>query len=521
MDIINNNPYRFLGVYSNSPTKERVANKGKMSAFLKVGKQVSFSLDLPNLLPSIIRDVASVADAESKLTLQVDQIRYAQFWWMKASQLDSIAFNHLSEGNLDMAVSIWEKKDNASSLQNRFLLSVIKENWDSAIRYAEKLYTDYSDEFVSAIVGESITVSTPTWQMLIDSLVNEKVNVLPFMDIIKNEEWKNYLSEKIILPLIDVINSAIDTAKSSRGKGPANRLKAGQKLMISTKNILSQLGKCLKISDIRYQTIVDKLATEILQCGIDYYNDTTDDDSATNAMKLQKYALTISVGSMTKQRCKENVDVLQEVVDNLPPTEVLVEHKAIKKELSSYCLLPDKIVHAVTLLNNTKPHLLSIKRKLGVSNDYYLKISTQVVGNALHNVIEEVNAAQSFLKIIDKDTLHAQALIAMQVIRVKSVLEEAWKVTKIMDTFDLEPDFKSKRYDVNRRTLRELCTQLGVSTSSVPKFKSSYGSNPEPKHTPPEDYPPNPNHSTSDNTPWGCIIAVVVFIIIFLISKCN
>ena len=71
----------------NSPTKERVANKGKMSAFLKVGKQVSFSLDLPNLLPSIIRDVASVADAESKLTLQVDQIRYAQFWWMKASQL--------------------------------------------------------------------------------------------------------------------------------------------------------------------------------------------------------------------------------------------------------------------------------------------------------------------------------------------------------------------------------------------------------------------------------------------------
>ena len=90
MDIITNNPYRYLGVYSNSPTKERVANKGKMNAFLKVGKIVSFPLDIPSLLPTIERTVETVAHAESELTLPMDQIRFAQFWWMNTTPLDKI-----------------------------------------------------------------------------------------------------------------------------------------------------------------------------------------------------------------------------------------------------------------------------------------------------------------------------------------------------------------------------------------------------------------------------------------------
>ena len=110
MDIINKNPYRYLGVYSNSPTKERIANKAKMNAYLKVGKSVSFPLDLLNILPSIDRSIETVANAESELTLPIDQIRFAQFWWMNVTSLDGIAFNHLTNGNMDMAKSIWEKK---------------------------------------------------------------------------------------------------------------------------------------------------------------------------------------------------------------------------------------------------------------------------------------------------------------------------------------------------------------------------------------------------------------------------
>lgn len=85
MNILQNNPYRLLGVYSNSPAKERLANHNRMKAFLKVGKPVSFPLDLPSYLGLINRTDASVADAEAKLTLPKDQILYAQFWFIKAT----------------------------------------------------------------------------------------------------------------------------------------------------------------------------------------------------------------------------------------------------------------------------------------------------------------------------------------------------------------------------------------------------------------------------------------------------
>ena len=68
MNILRNNPYRLLGVYSNSPTKERLANHNRMKAFLKVGKPVSFPLDLPQYLTSINRTATSVVEAEAKLT---------------------------------------------------------------------------------------------------------------------------------------------------------------------------------------------------------------------------------------------------------------------------------------------------------------------------------------------------------------------------------------------------------------------------------------------------------------------
>lgn len=226
--------------------------------------------------------------------------------------------------------------------------------------------------------------------------------------------------------------------------------------------------------------IADKLGLEILQCGIDYFNNSEEPDAAHKAMSLQKYAKSIVVGQMAKDRCKENVDILQRIIDNLPPSEVFVEDRAIHEELRKYCLLPDKICHAVTLLNNAKPHIQSIKRKLGVSNAYYLKISTQIVGNALSNVIAEVNEAQSIFSA-DKDDPNAALAAILGVTHVKSVLEEAWKATRIMDGFDMEADYKCGRYSENRSILKGLCEQLGVSTSTYTPSSSS--SRPTPRKT--------------------------------------
>lgn len=537
MNVLKNNPYRQLGVYTNSPTKERLANHNRMKAFLKVGKSVSFSLDLPQYLQPINRTDALVADAEAKLTLPKDQILHAQFWFIKMTPLDEVAFNHLFAGEIDKAEKIWQKRECLSALQNRIVCALIRKKYDFAIMCAEVLYgnTQYLNQFVSTIIGTggNFDVSSLAFSFL--DILCDEIGASKLLPFITNSSWKEHLGEKAVKPLINSIQEAINIAQKTKGKGSNARLNAGKALRRNTRNAILQLKDFLSTKDLRYQMIADKLGLEILQCGIDYFNDSEEPDAAHKAMSLQKYAKSIVVGQMAKDRCKENFDILQRIIDNLPPSEVFVEDRAIHEELRKYCLLPDKICHAVTLLNNTKPHIQSIKRKLDVSNSYYLKISTQVVGNALSNIIAEVNEAQSIFSA-DKDDPNATLAAILGITHVKSVLEEAWKATKIMDGFDMESEYKNGRYNENRSILKGLCDQLGVSTSAYTSSSSSSRTTQRSQTSTTRPYSSTSNRTSanrqttstnssslsnsSDDTPWGCI-AVAIGIIIFLISKCS
>lgn len=513
MKIINNNPYRQFGVYSTSAQKEVVANQGKMKAFLKVGRQVSFPLDLNGLLPDILRTEQSVADATSKLSLPTEQLKYAQFWFSKNTQLDEIACGKLTNGDIDGAIEIWNKKSSASSLQNLLVCALIKNQLGNAIRYAQTLYSSYSDEFVKMVLGDNALATSDNLAHDFLDILCDEFNPIQFLGYITNSEWKEYVGSKSTKPIIDTLSSAIDACKSSRGKGPTARLNAGTKLMNNTKADLAQLKQFVPTGDLQYQMIADKLGLEILQCGIDYYNDSDAADAARKAMVLQKYAQSVVVGKMAKDRCKENVDILNRIIAELPPSEVFAEDRAIKEELRKFTRLPDKISYSMNLLNNTKPHLQAIKSKLGSSNGYYLKISTQVVGNALHNVIEEVNALQNDPTFQMNMILDKSAALSS----LRSVLRSAWQATKLMDTFDMESDFKNHRYNENRRTLSSMCSQVGVSTYTSSSSSSSY----RPASRPAAAYSSTSSSNSSDDTNWGFIIAIIIAIIIICMAQCN
>ena len=145
------------------------------------------------------------------------------------------------------------------------------------------------------------------------------------------------------------------------------------------------------------------------------------------------------------------------------------------------------------MLNNTKPHLQTIKNKLGASNSYYLKISTLVVSNALHNLIEEVNRVQNaVVSIINDNSTSVSPEIRALALKtaMSQTFEEAWAATKIMDSFEMEPDFKINRYNKQRASLKGICEQIGVSTGAY-----SPSSAPRPSSS-----------SSSDN---GCIIGLI------------
>lgn len=496
MNILQNNPYRQLGVYSNSSTKERLANHNRMKAFLKVGKSVSFPLDVPQYLSSINRTEASAADAEAKLTLPKDQILHAQFWFIKTTPLDEVAFNHLFAGEIEKAEEIWQKRECLSALQNRIVCALIRNKYDSAIMCAEILYrnTQYLNQFVSTIIGTggNFDISNLAFSFL--DILCDEIGASKLLPFITNSSWKEHIGEKAVKPIVDSIQEAINIAQKTKGKGSNARLNAGEKLRINTRNAILQLKGFLSTKDLQYQMIADKLGLDILQCGIDYFNDSEEPDAAHKAMSLQKYAKSIVVGQMAKDRCKENVDILQRIIDNLPPAEVFAEDRAIKEELRKYCQLPDKICHAVTLLKKTRPYLLSIKQKMGADNAYYLKITTQVIGNALHNIIEEVNEAQKYdpaeerrrtIKTIKEwegsilgrgtlgaypldDFLYEQEDKRKKYEHIKISVLNAREALLLIDDLEMEKDFEQKRYLPNRATLNSMLVQFG---SSLPKYK--------------------------------------------------
>lgn len=515
-EIIYNNPFRILGVYANASIKDIKANEAKAKAFLNVGREVTYPCDFNQLLSPIQRTAEMMAFANSQLTLPNEKIKHALFWFVKVTPLDEIAFNHLANGHSEQTMGIWKKKECFSSLLNTNTQALAQGHVLKAVDAMMTLLESatYRQDFIKSVTDETFQITEEELaHTYLDALIPDFVYPLLELSTL-SDKYKGYIKDKLVAPVIADIESEVTKAKLIKRENSSARYNAGIELMNLSKNKLAELKKLLVGNDMRYQIVADKLGLEILQCGIDYYNNSDDADSAHKAMKLQSYAQSVVVGQMAKDRCKQNTDILKKIIAELPPMEVIEEDRAIRKELERFCKLPDKIQYAIELLNNTRSHLNTIKNRLGGYDSYYLKLSTQVVGNALHNVIEEVNAKQKYLE------LRVSLAVGYEIKNIlnrelRPILQEAWKAIKLMDSFDIEYDFKTNRYNSNRATLKEMCEQMGVSTSTyTPRSTSRPISRPtsQPYHT------TSTNTTTSSNS--GCMIWIVLALAMGALISC-
>lgn len=470
MKQVKQNPYRLLGIYANATTKERLANQSRLQAFLKVGKSVSFPLDLTSYLGEVERSEAVITTASANLTLPQDQIRYAQFWFVRDTPIDTIAFNHLESGDLVKAVEIWEQRETPSSLQNLIICNLIREEYAEALSYAERLYGDREavSHFVALIVGDEAGIESDHIGFdLLDALC-EELGGSRLLPLVSSPAWQEHLKDHTVAPLISAIQEAIEVAQKERKANNSRGASAGNTLYKKSKSPLAKLKELLSTSDTQYQLIADKLGLEILQCSIDYYNDADDDiEAARETARLARYASSIVVGKLAKDRCQENLQTFERIIESLPPDEVAVEVMAILDYLQEFNSHPSKIDVAVTLLDNTRPHFQAIKKKLGATNKFYLKLSTKVIDSALHDIIEEVNFEQEWLKTLaEQSNLSLHSAFGSNIIAdLKNIMTRAWRATLLMDSFDMEEEFKHERYSPNRSTLKDICQQLHINTN--------------------------------------------------------
>ena len=433
---------------------------------------------MKGLLQPIERTLDLLKKADAQLAIPQDQIKYAQFWFLNITPLDNVAFKHLLSNDnrhinekIFKAFEIWQKDLSISSLQNRIIIYLCCKQYKEALSFAEILYRRFGDKYISTISPTS-TVSMTGVELshvFLDALGDE-IDMEELYPLIKNAEWITYVKSQIVTPNANIIIAEINRARNVNMNDPNARLSAGIALSNVTKEPLARIKRFLSDDDAQLQMIADKLGTEILQCAIDYCIKSKDDNKEKTALDLMKYAQSVVVGVLAKQRCEEQVKILQKIIDEQPPSEVMGEDRAINAELSKYDKLPHTISNAMNLLYNTKPYLQRIKKKLGGTNDYYLKKSTQVVRIALNIVIEEVNSTLSPLEqyISEINNTHLMLRynkhydgveLAMLQTNAINSLRDALDAFHQMDKFDMEFDF-NVHYRKQENILRSIYGRL-------------------------------------------------------------
>lgn len=523
MKLIEQNPFRTLGVPSNALARVIEANRSRLKAFLRVNRPVSFPLDCVGGLSSPTRNVDLVEQAITCINLPKDKLTHAFFWFIKPDDsIGSMAWEYLLKGDVSKADELFAKRDTFSSLINRGVLSFISGKGSDGIKHFCKVIQDNEmrDGFAKAINGETFQISEDEIAEIFFTSIFEELDAFEIFQDIGNfdDQWAiDHIRKFAIQKPIAIIEEAICKAKSTQGDNPIVWWESGNELLDSTQKIILQLATLLGNQDPQYQRIADKLANQILQCSISYFNSSDEGRGfIVNAKKLAESAAKIAMGKLATDRCNKAVETLTKKERDLPPIEVEAEAIAIFNELRAFVKKPDKIEHSVTLLNNTKPQLQVMKTKLGVTNSYYLKLSTQVVSNALHNVIEEVNSVQN-------STL-GSSLGSYFLNEIRSCFKAAWNATLLMDKFDIDDTFRY-RYNTNRQTLKNLCEQIGISTNTYAgTFNSSrLTSNSTSSFTSSSN---TSSSSGSSSDFWddygGCLIQLIIYgIIAICIATCS
>ena len=336
MKTILRNPYRIAGILSNASAREIQSRKGKISAYAKVGKTITSEYDFP-FLSSLQRSSTIIDKAFSDIEQNQNKVAHSLFWFINLNPIDNTAIQHLISGNKEKAIEIWEKltdekevnAKNFSAFNNigtLYLLENSKEKIKQGITAKIKLIeSENFKDFVHTVADETFSIDTNKQvELLIDELLTQfknKFSTAETMDLFSNcnGTTQKYLSKKFTEEPIHIIESQIAQTQNKRTKNKTKAFTYGKNLYQNTKSELDLIKSIIGIENLQYKMLADNVAKEILQCSIDYFNESQEQDKSTDyleeAMKIAKLAQTIAINEATKNRIKENISTLEGMKD--------------------------------------------------------------------------------------------------------------------------------------------------------------------------------------------------------------
>ena len=329
------NPYRIIGVLANASEKDLQQRKSKIQAFARIGKAIDSELDF-SFLPAIERSSEQIERAFASIEQAQDKINHALFWFINVTPIDAAALGHLKNGDVEKAREIWSKivggktitAKNFSAFANLSTLclsnnNVFKEGLALKTQLVEsEVFTD----FVHLVADQTATVDT---QKQLEWLIEEfliglkgKSNILSYFSLCSTQV-QQLVAKYFTQEPIHLVETEVAKAEKGRKDTPRNAYQIGKNLVATTKAPLSELQKILGNNDLNYKRLSDSVAKTLTQCSIDYVNalqETT--DPFDQGLVLLKWANTLAVNSLTKERIAENKKTLEEFADRARNREI-------------------------------------------------------------------------------------------------------------------------------------------------------------------------------------------------------
>lgn len=284
-------------------------------------------------------------------------------------------------------------------------------------------------------------------------------------------EIRQYTASKFVDRPLNALETSIDSTRQKRDDNPSEAAKYGEELFNKTKSDVALLKNILGENNVQFQMILNKLAQEILQCSIDYFNELNDSsnlDPGDRALKLLNIAKSLNPTGQVKARIEENEEVIQEWVDEKPERErngkIKTDLEFIGNKLNRFQDLTDTIANAKDLVVSCKPRLQNIKAALGPSDDLYLKISSAVVHNALNSLVSVVNEEQRLIQF-DRSRF----------ITLPTTIASAMEIMNLMSGMDMVYELRS-RFNQNKTTISGIQSSINQITNSYSRTRTTSSS---------------------------------------------
>jgi len=477
VSIVHNNPFRILGLMANATERELQKKIGIIKRYAEIGKEATFDTDYEFLEP-ITRTLDDVQVATGKIEQGDKKRHYALFWMVQNTQFDEIALSNLKENNTDKAIDIWEKTLKSAVTEKNFSsylnlstlyaalsvkttmidLTMLQKSFDiksqvlnfTNLRLLSELISTSSKSVNATEISKRFVDETYEWlKPYIDKPLlvlrnNDQISIFEeekkgkgkaitaqdLINLFKSypENIRTYISGKFTEVPISNIENNIDKTNLLREEDPHNAEEFAQELYEKTIDDLKQIEKVLGGANIQYQMLAGKLAGEILQCAIEFYNEFVSDDEfdpGEEALRLCELAKSIGATGQINKRIDENTEVIQEWVDRKPEREA---YKNVADECdyieSQLLLCKDSrpsIKNARVLIKNCEPKLLQLRTKDG--GKLYMDKSNLVVMFAMIMIVAEINSAQENFTPSQIDSLSAKFTQATNLLTTMSRMD--------------------------------------------------------------------------------------------------